>query len=261
MALINDLNHDTVQGHMQRLLDLGRAKATANRERVCLVALWRYAAQLKMVDTWPDVAKEKEPIRTPQAWMREDVEAILAATTRLTGDLHGTLIPAWLWWRTLIRLILDTGERIGAVREARWEWLEKSSILVPAEFRKGGKADKWFPLSVETIQLLGQIKNHTDDKKHIFPWHYCETYLWNRYRKLIEDAGLPTGRNCGYHRLRKTFASVSHAAGLNAQELLDHSSAKITARYLDPRRTTQASTILAEWLRNPPAAKEDRKKA
>ena len=260
IALVSDLNHDCVQGHMQRLLDLGRAKATANRERVCLVALWRYAAQLKLVDSWPDVAKEKEPTRIPQAWLREEIDALLAAATRMPGVMLRTKIPTWLWWRTMIRLILDTGERIGAVRECRWQWLSVDSILIPAEFRKGGKADKWFSLSRETVELLAKIKAATDDRISIFPWHYCETYLWNRYKKLVESAGLPTGRLCGYHRLRKTVASVANAHGIDAQKLLDHSSSRITDRYLDPRfqRDTKASDVLANWLRNPP--KDEKKR-
>lgn len=260
--LVADLTDDNLLMHMQRLLDLGRAKATANRDRVCLVALWRHASKLKILDTWPDVPKEKEPIRAPQAWLREEIQRLLASTMLLDGEIPGTDIPQWLWWRTLIRLILDTGERIGAVREAEWVWITGDAILVPAENRKGGKRDKMFVLSPDTLELLRKLRDKSTDRK-IFPWPYSNTYLWNRYKKLLERAGLPTGRKRGMHALRRTTASVAHAAGLDAQTLLDHSSSRITQRYLDIRftRQSQASQAITAWLSGPPAPPEIRKQA
>jgi integrase len=215
-----------------------------------------------MVDNFPDVPKENEPQRVPQAWLQEEVEQLLSTISGLDGTMRGTTIPNWLWWRTLVMVILDTGERIGAVRQAEWDWVSAESILIPAEFRKGGKRDKWFPLSPDTQQLLVQLRHITDDKRKVFPWHYCEMYIWTQYRSILEKAGLPTGRKCGFHRHRKTHASVAYAAGLDPQELLDHCDRRTTQRYLDARfsRKTQASDILADWLRNPPTT-EKRKQA
>lgn len=263
--LLTDLNNAVLLKHMQRLLDLGRTKATANRERCCMVAIWRFAAQRKLLDEWPEIQKLKEPIRVPKAWLREELQALLDAAARMDREpLRGTTIPMWLWWSTLLRVLLDTGERIGAIRETKWEWINGSCIVVPAEVRKGGKRDKFFTLSPETQSLLKQIREISDDRKTVFPWHYSDTYLWNRYRKLLESAGLPTGRNCAMHRLRKTVASVAHQAGADAQQMMDHSSPKITREhYIDPRysRASQTSQIVADWLRNPPSAGADRKHA
>lgn len=260
---LDDLTNECVQGHMQRLLDDGRAKATANRDRCCLIALWRYAAQLDLITRWPDVPKETEPIREPQAWLREDIDKLFLAVSQLTGTLKNTSVPWSMWFELLIRMMLDTGERIGAIREARWNWIENGSLLVPAEFRKGGKRDKFFPLSKESIELIGKIRKISCDKTKIFVWTYSSTYLWNRYNRLIESAGLPNGRQSKTHRLRKTHASVANAAGLDAQKLLDHSSARITARYIDARFATdvKASEVLANWLRTPPITPEARKQA
>jgi len=259
---LDDLTNDAIQAHMQRLLDDGRTKATANRDRCSMVALWRYAAKQGIIDRWPDVPKEVEPIREPQAWLREDIEKLFNAVAKLEGCLRDTRVPWSLWFELLIRVMLDTGERIGAVREARWNWLDNGSLLVPAEFRKGGKRDKFFPLSKETIDLLFKMRKVSSDKTQIFPWTYSATYLWNRYNRLIETAGLPNGRHSKTHRLRKTHASVANAAGLDAQKLLDHSSSRITARYIDARFSTdvKASDVLAAWLRTPPPT-QARKKA
>lgn len=260
--LLSDLTDESVMQHMRRVVSEGKAKATANRDRCCLVAIWRYAFQLKMVENFPDVPKEREPLRVPQAWLKEEIETLLSTISGLSGNMRGTPIPNWMWWRAIIMVILDTGERIEPVRRARWEWISGKSILVPAEFRKGGKRDKEFPLSPETQQLLNQIRQLTIDRTYVFPWNYCDSYLWTKYKTILIKAGLPTGRKCGFHRHRKTHASVAYAAGLDPQELLDHCDRRTTQRYLDARfsRKTQASDILAEWLRNPPPS-QDRKQA
>ena len=259
-AELSDLNDTTIRKHLQRLLDEGRSKATVNKERCSIVALWRHACQKKMVDSWPDIPKYKEPVRTPMAWTRDDVEQLLTACRRSEGYV-GTC-PAHVYWTALVMTCLDTAERIGAIMQAEWDWLESDSILIRGEARKGGKRDKWFRLSPDTMTLLGEVRRYRQSER-IFHWPYSHTYLWRRYKSLVERAGLPTGRRSGYHRLRRTAASVCYAAGMDPQELLDHTDRRTTQRYLDPRhaRQTQASDILAAWLRSPGGLSEPQKKA
>jgi len=163
---------------------------------------------------------------------------------------------------TIIRFCLDTGERIGAILATEWDWVESDSVVIRAEARKGSKQDKWTRLSGETLDLLRQLRQYKQTGNMVFAWPYSYTYFWRRYSKLLEASGLPTGRRCGAHRLRKTAASVSYAAGLNPQDLLGHTDMRTTRRYLDPRftRETQPSQILADWLRNTPPD-EKRKQA
>lgn len=250
-ALLSDLTDTTIRKHLQRLLDEGRAKATVNKERCSIVAIWRHAAKSGLVDCWPDIPKHIEPQRTPVAWTRDDIEKLLESCRKADGDIGNC--PGNLYWTALVMVCLDTAERIGAVMQAEWDWLESDSILIRGEARKGGKRDKWFRLGPETIALLAKVKQYRQSDK-IFHWPYSYTYLWRKYSTIIERAGLPTGRRCGWHRIRRTTASVCYAAGMNPQELLDHTDSRTTARYLDPRHTrqTQAADVLARWLRTPP---------
>lgn len=258
--LLSDLNDETIKKHLQRLLDEGRAKATVNKERCSLLAMWRYACQKNLLEDWPDVPKQHEPTRTPMAWMHADVIKLIEACMATKGYVGNA--PAWLFWSTLVRICLDTGERIGALTSCEWSWIDGSSINIPAEVRKGGKRDKWFSLSPETMANLAELKKYKQSNV-IFHWPYCYTYLWNRYGKILERAGLPVGRKCKLHRLRKTAASVAYQAGLDPQDLLDHSDRRTTQRYLDPRftRENQASAALANWLRNPPKPPQSGEKA
>jgi integrase len=261
-ANVDDFTNENVIKHMQRLLDDGRSKATANKDRSQLLAMWRFATRVKLHDTWPEVSAEIEPERTPQAWLKEDLDRLFAVIAGLKGNLGTTDIPAWMWWRAIVMVCLDTAERIGAVRECRWDWLEGEWIIIPAEVRKGKRRDRRYKLSHETIEALRILREHATGKQ-MFPWPYCKVYLWKKYKELLVAAKLPSGRRDAWHRLRRTTASVIHAAGMDATDALDHTHRRTTQRYLDARftRATQPSQILADWLRNPTKPDEKRKQA
>lgn len=257
-ARLADLTNDNVSAHMQWMLDRGREKATANKDRSQLLALWRFATRCGLLTTFPDVAPEVEPVRVPTAWLQSDISKLLLAVDAMPGSVGD--VPASLWWRTLIEVCLDTGERIGAVIQAKRDWLQGDWLLFPAEARKGGKRDRMYKLSQSTVERLAELRQHTGAE--LFPWPYCHNYLWKRFKAILEQAGLPAGRRDKFHRLRRTTASVVYAAGMDAQDVLDHQNKRTTQRYLDPRftRQTQASQVLADWLRNPPAPSPDLKR-
>lgn len=248
---LKDLTDDNVSRHMQTVLDNGRAVATANKDRQQLLTIWRYATQRGKHNTWPDVQAEKEPQRVPAAWLIEDLQKLFAHIDTLDGELSG--VPRCLWWRAILMVCLDTGERIGAVRKAEWKWLEHEWILFPAEVRKGGKRDRRYSLSQSTLTVLARVRKHARGDA-MFPWPYCDVYLWTKFNQLLKGCGLPHGRRDKFHRLRRTTASVVYAAGGDATEALDHTHRRTTQRYLDPRfsRETQASKMLADWLRAKP---------
>ncbi len=250
-ATLDDLTDDQILSHMQRVVGAGRSPATANKDREQLCVLWRHACKLGLLNRWPSVAKMREIQRVPTAWMASDIEKLRATASEQQGDFGG--VPRALWWQSLLSVCFDTAERIGAVSQARWEWLSNGWLLMPAEVRKGGKRDKQFMLQESTLELLNRIKATKADTQLIFPWPYCHAYLWKLYGELVEKAGLPNGRRDKFHKLRRTTASIAHSIGMNAQELLDHQHRRTTDRYLDPRftREEQASAALAKYLANP----------
>lgn len=250
-AVLADLTNENVSLHMQTMLDRGRAKATANKDRSQLLALWRFATRIGMHTTHPEVMPETEPIRVPVAWMADDIHKLMAAIKSTQGNIGD--VPASVWWLAILSVCLDTGERIGAVAKARWSWLDGQWLLIPAEARKGSKRDKRYTISAETMGALRKLRKYTDSTA-MFPWPYCHVYLWTKFDRLLKDAGLPHGRKDKFHRLRKTLGSVAYAAGLDAQDILDHQHKRTTQAYIDPRfsRDVQPSKIIADWLRKPP---------
>lgn len=249
------LTDANISRHMQRVMDAGRSPATANKDRSQLLTLWRHAHRLKLIDAWPNVAELKQPERTPKAWLPEEFAQLLATADK--EPLHFGRVPRSLWWRSLLLLALDTGERITALRHARWDWFSGEWFHVPAESRKGGRRDRAYRLSEETIGLLLRVRQVATSEP--FPWPYCDMYLWTLFGKLLEKAGLPHGRRDKFHKIRRTTGSVAHAAGLDAQEVLDHQYRRTTQRYLDPRftRDRQPCDVLAEYLSNPHKRRDD----
>jgi len=246
---VDDLTEDNVLLHLSKRSDV--AAPTRNKELSQLLALWRYACQRKLLSDWPDIQPETEPERVPIAWMPGELARLIATAETIGGRVGD--VPANAWWSALIRIALDTGERIGAVRAIQWAWLQGEWLLIPAEVRKGKTRDRRYSLSALTLAAIRRLRPLVGSRKDMFPWPYGETYLWNRYHVILKAAGLPESRKHQLHCLRKTFGSVVHAAGMDAQTALDHADRRTTQRYLDPRlsRETKPSDILAAYLANP----------
>lgn len=210
-----------------------RKPATAAKDRSQIRALWELAARRRMVDSWPVISRVKVPERVPEAWLTDEMERLLASAALEQTVYDG--IPAALWWVAVLRLCYDTGERIGSVIALRWSCVRNQTVLFVAETRKGGRRDILCQIKPETADALAAIRLGRSDQDLVFPWPRSYGYLWRRLEIILQRAGLPHGRSCKFHKIRKTTASYSAAAGLSAQEVLDHSDPKVTRRYIDPR--------------------------
>jgi integrase len=251
VPMLSDFTDEGVNRYLSWFRLLPRAPASVNKERNNLLAIWRFAARKRLVADWPDVDPEVEPKRIPQAWTQDQVARIFKAIETEPGLIAS--IPANDWWRGLLLVAWDTGERIGALTGLRWDAvdLQNGWVLCVAETRKGQRADKIYKLADDTIQTLRSIKRPF---KYVFYWPYDKNYLWAKYGKILERAGLPNDRRSKFHRVRKTVASYFEAAGGNATELLGHSRRSITECYLDPRivRHTQAVDLLFRPIKSTP---------
>jgi integrase len=138
------------------------------------------------------------------------------------------------WWVALVLAIWDSGERIAAVIRLKWGDVDlaRGWIRFKAENRKGGRDDSVVRLSSETVAALKQIRGKEGP---VFPWPWCQSYLWKAFGDILKRAGLPHDGKSKFHRIRKTVASYAEAAGGNATAMLRHSKREVTEAYLDPR--------------------------
>ena len=218
-----------------------RAAATAQKDRAHLHAIWEFMARHKAVDTWPTMRQVRVPERVPEAWLTEEFARLLATASGESTVIDG--IPGGLFWRALLLLAYDSGERVAALTLVRWADVRGGYVLFRAETRKGKRRDILREIGPETQAAIEAIRG---DRDLVFPWPYCHTYLWTRLSIILRRANLPAGRRDKFHKIRRTTASYYEAAGHSAQRLLDHSSPSTTRKYLDPRivQTVGAPSVI-----------------
>jgi len=235
-ATTDDLTDDAVQRVMVGMVKRdGLNPRTANKFRDNMLALWRFLCRRGEVTRWPEVLPLREPERDPIAWTKDQLRRLFDACQQQSGEFAG--VPASLWWHGLHAVAWDTGERIGGLLSLQWSFVDLESrwVTVRAEGRKGKSADKSSRLHEDTVLVLAAMKSKSLRNEHVFEWPYCREYLWTRYGKLLDAAGLPNDRYHKFHCLRKSSASYFEAAGGNAQKLLGHKDGRVTQKYLDPR--------------------------
>ena len=220
------------------------AAATVAKDRSQLRALWEFAARRGLTPTFPTIALVKIPERIPEAWLTEDMVAILASCDKEQTTIAD--IPSRLWWRAIVLLAYETGERITPILSLPWSNVVGCTVMFRAESRKNKTRDIRRGVSVECADALWAIKQGRSGDQLVFPWDRGHTYIWGRLGIILERAGMPHNRYCKFHRIRKTTASYFEAGGGNAQRLLDHADPATTRKYLDPRivKTPQACDLL-----------------
>jgi integrase len=228
----DELDRELVLGFLRELVDKGLARGTVNSKRAQVMALWRYAFDQGYTPEAPSrIAKLKEPKQQPQAWTTEEVERLIAACRRIPGKMRNGVSRA-NWWECLVCVCYYTGLRIGAVLLLRWDWVADDGRLeVPFGVIKE-LADRREKLPLWLVRKLYAIR--VDE--FLLPWPYDRTVLWKQWRRRVVG---PSGvrapkRKCGFHRLRKTFASYLDKAQPGSAAAWLHEDPKVTReRYVD----------------------------
>lgn len=180
----------------------------------------------------------------PTAWTEADLTRLFA----YLGTIRGWVGPvkACDFWRALVLVIWNTGERISAVLDVRWQDIDLDGkwVTFRAGTRKGRKRGLRLAISDETVAALRLVKVKGQDV--VFYWPMSRSYIWGKYGAILRRGGFPHDSKSKFHRIRKSTASHFEAAGGDSCELLGHSSKRITRAYLDPRiiKVPQASAVL-----------------
>ena len=229
-ATVDDLTDLTLSRFLDHRASI-RSPYTVEKERSQLCSLARFAADRRIIQMRPEVPPAQLPEREPQAWSIDSLHALMRSAAATRGTV-GT-VAASVFWVSLISVLWETAERIGAVMACSPGDFTAPHLLVRAEYRKGGKRDRAYRLTPKTCELVRQ----TAGAQRIFCWPQNKTYLWRRYADVVARAGLGHGRHLAFHMLRRSAASHFHALGGDAQALLDHRNPQITQRW-----------YLARWL-------------
>lgn len=233
--VLSDFNDITVARFLQARTRRGITLATVAKDRAQLAGMWGLAARRRLVSEFPTLPPIRSPERVPQAWTLEQMQALMTAIGGLRKNVGK--YPARVWWRALIHVMWDTGERVSAVMHVRIENLDvkRAMLTIPAELRKNKTRDLVFQLAPDTLRaLLPLVDGEEDHKRPIFAWPTWPSHIYWHYNKILKRAGLPTDSRSKFHRIRKTVATHYKMAGGDATALLDHSSPAVTRKYIDP---------------------------
>jgi len=225
-----------------------RSPSTVNKYRRYLLAILRFARRQNLLaaDWLDDVPKMPVVRDEPEAYMLNDIEALLVASRNATGSICD--IPACCWWPALLLTIYDTGSRISAAMSIRLADVDiaRRSIRVMGTSQKNRRGVV-VAVSDQTTAAIAAIPT---DVYLLFDWPYdrnCRQWqtLTRHFRLIIDAAGLPQPKD-PFHQLRRTCASYCEAGGVSAQQQMGHASSTTTRAYLEPRivRVPQAADVL-----------------
>jgi len=230
-ALLDDLDDLKVSQWLAKMAEKKSPNSVA-RERSGIIALWNLAQGRGLVKLRPTVAPELVPQSVPRAFTEDELRR-LAESANCSYGWVGP-VPAAVFFRALIAVGLETGERINALLTTPRHCWQRPTLTVPARVRKGRQQERVYELSPEASDLMDAVTRHQGPT--VFWWAASDTALRKRWKTITRRAGLGDGRDVQFHALRRSTASHLAAAGLDATAFLGHSSDRITRRsYLDPR--------------------------
>jgi len=234
-ATLDDLD-DLVVSQWLSAMAAKKSPNSVARERSGIIALWNLAQGRGLVRLRPTVAAELVPNAVPRAFTTQELERLAESAGYAAGWVGP--IPASTFFRALVAVGLETGERIHAILNVPRQCWQRPALVVPASIRKGRRQERIYELSPEACQLVDAVSNHTGPT--VFWWIASDTALRKRWKVITRRAGLGDGRDVQFHALRRSTASHLAAAGLDATAFLGHSSDRITRKsYLDPRVVDQ----------------------
>jgi len=238
---LDELSDSLVANHMAWLKsERGLRPASINGHRGAILMVWRFAAEQRLITTWPHVRKMKAWLHEPDSWSAEEIAKLVKATAVMREHRQWPgPVPLDAFWRCVLLVEWWTGVRIGSllcIRRADID-REKRTIYFQPETMKN-RHGKLFFVGADAVDAIRDIWQ--PKRELLLPWPLARDALWRQFRKLQAAAGLRhNGRSTSrLHKIRRSVATQAAVSGGKqcAIALMDHSSANVTARYIDPTR-------------------------
>jgi len=221
-----------------------RSAATVNSKRRAILTLWNAAVEEGFCEPPGKIATAAEPQRLPEAWTIDQVDALVVACRAVKGEFP-TGIRRGPFWSSLVIVTYWTGARVSTLRSTRSADVNLADrYLVTRQGKTRRDRLHWLP-----DQAIAAIAAHYDAGRDlVWPWPHCRRHFWRSFRKIVEQAGIPSepGRRDLFHKLRRTNLSYTAAlAGPDAaRRQAGHADYKTTERhYIDPRIAKQPSAV------------------
>lgn len=222
---------------------------TVKRERGDLACLWNFAASRGYCPAPCNLPPIPTPKRNPEAWTLEELSALLKAAGQLKGRFRSSRVFRRHYWQSFILAMYDTSARVAAlasVATADVDLVRRFIMLRPEHAKTGlGQVNAISEQTADAISLIYDL-----DRPRV--WGLVgRRRRFEILRRIVKEAGLPTGRQSGFHRIRRTTATLL-AKELPVQDVsrvLGHTNTAMTLRYIDRRQLPE--TAAAKHLPRP----------
>lgn len=183
-----------------------------------------YEYVLRRPKEWLDVYRPKKPIQNPRFFNKEEVAAILNATTNIKH-------------KAILMLSYSAGLRVSEVVRLRVRQVDSQRMCLYIEGAKG-KKDRIAPLSPTLLVILRAYVMAYKPKDYLFEGQQPGTpYSVRSAQEILQAAKRKAGimKPGSIHALRHSFATHLLDKGTDVtmiQKLLGHNDLKTTLRYL-----------------------------
>lgn len=254
---VADLSDVGVVEMMAWLVAMGRARATANKNRRTVNAIWRYAVEVEILETLPKNKPYRVEQKEPWCWSSDQLKLIL----QVAADMPGKVGPveASTWWPAFAGFLYSTGVRINAALKVPTENLNLATgfVKIPAAVQKQ-KKDQLVDLFPSTIAALDKLRLAQRGVPTLLgDWTMRTETLTDHWKRLLVAAGFypdvpSVPKEACFHSMRRTVATrLYEKGGIElAQQRLGHSDAKVTWRYIDAhsKKMPRVSELLPDPL-------------
>jgi len=249
--LLSELSRATIAHFVAFLKASGLSPHTIKERRSIVLSLWRFANDQELAPPVPTFRRMKVPREQPDAWSRDEVARIIAASSRLDSPpIAG--IPAQKFVRAMLLVGWYTGLRRGSLLKLRPQDIELETrwLYVPAAAMKNF-VGKRFRIGADAADAIREIWDPSRALLFPTPNSFGSKHPFALvFPRLLKLAGVPRSRlrNGHWHKLRRSVAThIAVAQGLAAASaLLGHSTAELLKQYVDP--SYMVGTDATEWL-------------
>lgn len=218
---------------IQARLKAGTSRKTVKGDRGNIVTLLRFAKEERLISLVPKVPTIRVEHKNPTAWTLEEVGALLHTGTKLEGWMRDLPIRRSWWYPSFMLFLYDSSLRVASSLTLRTEdvWLKRRTARIRASTDKGW-SDQVVCLSDALVEML---REGMEGRELVFPYPWHHRQIWRDLAAIRDAAGLPSGRDHGFHKFRRTHATQAViACGWEAaRRSLGHSSETMTRSYVD----------------------------
>jgi integrase len=214
---------------VRRTTQLTLSPRTKNRYLGHLKAVTAYAVRRRRVlfDPLADLSGETVPDTIKPTLSVAELRTLL-------GEHRDPGNQVWLW----VAVMIYTGCRESEALHLRWEWIDwkskRISIKVHADYKLKRQKERTIPLQDELADILRPLKGDIGWIFHDSAFRDANTKsLWQRFRKLLKDAGLTPGDRSP-HSARHGYACLMLASREDVFSIcraMGHSDLKMTEHY------------------------------